>query len=66
MQALSAATIDAARQILQEEYIGSIEVGTHADMIALSAGPLENPIEIRAIEVDGTIIGGKTLDEREE
>lgn len=65
MQALRAVTIDAAWQIFREDKIGSIEVGKHADMIVLSADPLENPLEIRNIKVDKTIIDGKTVYERE-
>ena len=64
MQALRAVTIDAAWQVFLEDDIGSIEVGKHADLIVLSADPLEDPLEIRNIEVDKTIIGGKTVYER--
>ena len=65
MQALRGVTIDAAWQGFQEKNIGSIEEGKHVDMIVLSADPLENPVEIRNIKVDKTIIGGKTVYERE-
>jgi hypothetical protein len=64
MQALRAVTIDAAWQVFQEESIGSIEVGKHADMIVLSADPLKNPLDIRDIKVDRTIVGGEVLYER--
>jgi predicted amidohydrolase YtcJ len=65
MQALRAVTIDAAWQVFQESAIGSIEPGKYADLIVLSANPLDNPTEIRNINVDKTIIGGKTVYERQ-
>lgn len=65
MQALRAMTIDAAWQVFQEKNIGSIEPGKYADIIVLSADPLGDPLNIRNIVVEKTIIGGKTVYERE-
>ncbi|UCD59053.1 MAG: amidohydrolase, partial [Candidatus Hydrogenedentota bacterium] len=65
IQALRAITIDAAWQIFQENDLGSIEVGKYADLIVLSGDPLGDPHEIRNIQVEKTIIGGKTAYERE-
>lgn len=61
MQALRAITIDAAWQIFQEDKIGSLESGKYADMIILSASPLDNIDGIRDIQVEETIVGGKTI-----
>jgi predicted amidohydrolase YtcJ len=61
IQALRAITIDAAWQIFQEDNRGSIEKGKFADLVVLSGNPLEDPERIRDIEVMETIVGGKTV-----
>ena len=42
VQAIQAATINAARAIRMEDEIGSIEVGKFADLIVVNGNPLEN------------------------
>jgi predicted amidohydrolase YtcJ len=61
IQALKAVTIDAAWQDFQEDNRGSIETGKYADLVVLSANPLDNPEGIRDIKVLETIVGGKTV-----
>jgi len=61
MQALRAVTIDAAWQVFEEPDRGSIESGEYADLVILSANPLDDPNGIRDIRVVETIIGGKTV-----
>ncbi|MFK8047541.1 MAG: amidohydrolase [Halioglobus sp.] len=61
MDALRAVTIDAAWQVFQEGNRGSLEPGKFADLIILSASPLENPMGIRELKVEQTLIGGATL-----
>ncbi len=61
MNALRAVTIDAAWQVHQEDNRGSLETGKWADLIILSADPLQNPAAIKDIDVLETVIGGKTV-----
>jgi predicted amidohydrolase YtcJ len=61
MDALRAVTIDAAWQVFQEDNRGSIEPGKYADLIVLSGSPLENPMAMRDLVVERTVIGGVTL-----
>ncbi len=65
MQALRAVTIDAAWQVFQEDRIGSLEPGKLADLVVLSASPLENPMDMREIQVDRTLVGGATIYQRQ-
>jgi predicted amidohydrolase YtcJ len=58
-QALRAVTLGAAELLCRDDELGSIEVGKHADLTALSHSPLEvHPSAIREIEVLGTVLGG--------
>lgn len=57
IDALRAVTINAAWQVFLDDQIGSIEPGKLADLVVLSANPLEAP-DIREIVVDRTFIGG--------
>jgi len=61
MQALRSVTIDAAWQIFREQDIGSIEAGKLADLVILERSPLVDPLTIKDIKVERTIIGGVTV-----
>jgi predicted amidohydrolase YtcJ len=61
MDALRAVTIDAAWQVFQEGEIGSLEPGKYADLVVLSGNPLDDPMDMRELEVEQTIIGGATV-----
>ena len=61
MDALRAVTIDAAWQVFQEENRGSLEPGKYADLVVLSGNPLENPMGLRELEVEQTVVGGATI-----
>lgn len=65
LAALRAVTIDAAWQIEREDAVGSLERGKLADLVVLSANPLtSDPLAIRDIEVERTVVGGRTVYER--
>jgi len=61
MDALRAVTIDAAWQVFEEGNRGSLEPGKYADIIVLSASPLNNVMDLRALDVELTLIGGATI-----
>jgi predicted amidohydrolase YtcJ len=61
MQALRAVTIDAAWQVFQEDNRGSLEPGKYADLVVLSGNPLDNPMAMRDLVVERTVIGGATI-----
>ncbi|MCB1700145.1 MAG: amidohydrolase [Halioglobus sp.] len=61
MEALRAVTIDAAWQVFQEGNRGSLEPGKYADLVVLSGNPLEDPMNMRELEVEQTLIGGATV-----
>jgi len=61
MDALRAVTIDAAWQVFQEGELGSLEPGKYADLVVLSGNPLDDPLGMRELEVEQTIIGGATV-----
>jgi predicted amidohydrolase YtcJ len=61
MDALRAVTIDAAWQVFQEGELGSLEPGKYADLVVLSGNPLDDPIGMRELEVEQTIIAGATV-----
>ena len=65
MSALRAVTIDAAWQVFQEDRIGSLEPGKLADMIVLSGSPLADPMDMRDLRVERTLIGGATIYRRQ-
>ena len=64
MDALRAVTIDAAWQVFQENNRGSLEPGKYADLVVLSGSPLEEPMDMRDLQVERTVIGGATIFER--
>jgi len=49
-EAIIAATLNAARHLQMEDEIGRIAPGFHADLIAVSASPLENISELRDVD----------------
>jgi predicted amidohydrolase YtcJ len=61
MQALRAVTIDAAWQVFEEGNRGSLEPGKFADMIILSGSPLDEPMAMRELTVERTMVGGATI-----
>ena len=64
-EAVRAVTIDAARQLFEEEQKGSIEMGKVADLVVLSDNPLTvEPMAIRDIAVEETVKEGKTVFKR--
>jgi predicted amidohydrolase YtcJ len=65
MQALRAVTIDAAWQVFQEDNRGSLEPGKYADLVILSGNPLDDPINMRDIQVERTLVGGATVYRRQ-
>ncbi|MDP6980794.1 MAG: amidohydrolase [Myxococcota bacterium] len=66
IDALRAITIDAAWQINREDELGSLEAGKLADLVVLDQNPVEvAPGAIRDIEVERTVVGGRTVFERE-
>lgn len=61
-QALRAVTAEGAYQYFEEDTKGTLAEGMRADMVILSASPLEvSPMEIRNISVLETIKDGKTI-----
>ncbi|MCB1841333.1 MAG: amidohydrolase [Halioglobus sp.] len=65
MQALRAVTIDAAWQVFLEDRLGSLEPGKFADLVVLSGSPLDNPMAMRELQVQRTVIGGATVYQRQ-
>jgi predicted amidohydrolase YtcJ len=65
MDALRAVTIDAAWQVFQEDNRGSLEPGKYADLVVLSGNPLDDPMAMRELKVERTVIGGATLYRRQ-
>lgn len=65
MSALRAVTIDAAWQVFQEDNRGSLEPGKLADMIVLSGNPLDDPMAMRELKVERTLVGGATIYRRQ-
>jgi predicted amidohydrolase YtcJ len=60
-QALRSMTSDAAWQLRLEDRVGSIVPGKQADLVILSANPLEHDGDLRDIEVEQTVVGGVTI-----
>jgi hypothetical protein len=64
MDALRAVTIDAAWQVFEEDNRGSLEPGKYADLVVLSGSPLEDPMAMRELRVERTVVGGATIYQR--
>jgi imidazolonepropionase-like amidohydrolase len=62
LQALQAATLDAARFLGREKETGSIEKGKVADLVLLDSNPLENISNTRSI--DAVVVNGRLLDRK--
>jgi imidazolonepropionase-like amidohydrolase len=58
LQAIRAATIDAAKVMMREKDVGSITVGKFGDLIAVAGDPLKN---VRTLETMAGVIKGGTL-----
>ncbi len=58
MDALRAVTVDAAWQVFQEDNRGSLEPGKYADLVILSGNPLDDPMAMRDLLVERTLVGG--------
>jgi predicted amidohydrolase YtcJ len=58
LSALRSVTIDAAWQIFRDKDLGSIEPGKLADLVVLDQDPLGDPLAIKDIPVNLTMIGG--------
>ncbi len=65
MSALRAVTIDAAWQVFEEDNRGSLEPGKYADLVILSGNPLDDPMAMRELKVERTVIGGATIFRRQ-
>ncbi|MEH6635795.1 MAG: amidohydrolase [Halioglobus sp.] len=61
MDALRAVTIDAAWQVFQEDNRGSLEPGKYADLVVLSGNPIQDPMNMRDLTVERTVVGGATI-----
>ncbi|MBP2077035.1 amidohydrolase [Oceanobacillus polygoni] len=64
--ALKSMTIFGAKLNFNEANVGSIEIGKQADFTVLGDDPTQvNPMEIKDIPVEATLIGGKIVYEKE-
>jgi predicted amidohydrolase YtcJ len=61
MDALRAVTSDAAWQVFEDDNRGSLEPGKYADLVVLSGNPLEEPMNMRDLQVERTVVGGATV-----
>jgi predicted amidohydrolase YtcJ len=61
-QALRAATIEAARELHEDEVTGSLEAGKLADLIILDRDPFKVPAEeLASVKVLETVVGGRVV-----
>lgn len=63
-RSLRSMTSDAAWQLRLEHQVGSIEIGKKADLVILSANPLDYEGDLRDIEIERTLVGGVTIYEK--
>ena len=59
LQAIQAATMNAARALGREEDVGAVAVGRYADIVAVDGDPLANIRELEA--VDAVVKGGERV-----
>lgn len=50
---LKSATLDAAKLLGVDEFVGSLEIGKHADFVILSGEPFHPSTQIEAVYIDG-------------
>ena len=65
MEALQAATLNPARYLGKDKYLGTVEIGKLADLVLLDANPLDNisnTQKIRAVIVNGRYLSREKLD----
>ncbi len=65
MEALQAATLDAARYLDASDSLGTVAVGNLADLLLLDANPLEdihNTTKISAVVLNGRLLDRSDLD----
>ena len=61
-EAFKMVTINPAKQLGIDKWVGSIEVGKFADLVVLSDNPMTvDPMKIRDIQVLETIVEGKSV-----
>jgi predicted amidohydrolase YtcJ len=65
LEGLKALTINAAWQHGLEAQIGSLVAGKKADFVVLSDNPLAPQQDLRKITIERTVVGGKTLYQRQ-
>ena len=65
IEALRAVTIDAAWQVFQDDNRGSLEPGKYADLVVLSGNPVDDPMGLRELQVERTLVGGATIYRRQ-
>ncbi|MEX0691362.1 MAG: amidohydrolase family protein [Gemmatimonadales bacterium] len=66
MEALRVATINGARALGYQEDLGTLEPGKLADLVILSANPLDNirnTVNIRSVMMNGRLYDGNTLNQ---
>ena len=64
-EAIDTFTRHGARQLMQDDFIGSLDVGKAADLIVLDQNLLEIPAEdISETRVDLTVMGGRVVYQR--
>lgn len=60
-RSLRAMTIDAAWQLGLDDQLGSIEPGKAADLVILSADPLDPSTDLRSLQVERTVVAGVSI-----
>ncbi|MCF6193154.1 MAG: amidohydrolase family protein [Kangiellaceae bacterium] len=66
LEALRAATLDGAKYIGMDKYIGSLEVGKLADLVVLDVDPLQDIYQsdkVNMVMINGRLFDSKTMNE---